>query len=216
MDPLDARQHAPATDRNRDPILVVLKRVLPPSGTVLELASGTGEHGVYFAPQLSPRCWLPTDLSLAACASIAAWRDHLQPQGLCPPLPLDVTAPHWPIENSLDESHPVDPPITAIVAINMIHIAPWQATLGLLAGAGRILPPGGILYVYGPFYRRGSPTAPSNQAFDADLRAQDPEWGLRELERVVEAAAACDLQLKEVVEMPAHNLSVIWSRSGSR
>lgn len=207
MDPLDARQHAPATHRNRDPILTVLKRVLPPSGTVLEVASGTGEHGAYFAPQLSPRCWLPTDLSLTACASIAAWRDHLQPQGLCPPLPLDVTAHHWPVEEQ-----PVDPPITAIVAINMIHIAPWQATLGLLTGAGRILPPGGILYVYGPFHRRGFPTAPSNQAFDADLRAQDPDWGLRELERLVEAAAACDLHLMEVAEMPANNLSVIWGR----
>ncbi len=211
MDPLDARQHAPATDRNRDPILAVLKRVLPPTGTVLEIASGTGEHGAYFAPRLSPRSWLPTDLSLTAWASIAAWRDHLQPQGLCPPLHLDVTAPHWPVEDD-----PVDPAITAMVAINMIHIAPWQATLGLLAGAGRILPPGGILYLYGPFHRQGSPTAPSNQAFDAGLRAQDPEWGVRELERVGEAAAACDLHLKEVVEMPAHNLSVIWSRSGSR
>ncbi|NJL98840.1 MAG: DUF938 domain-containing protein [Synechococcaceae cyanobacterium RM1_1_27] len=210
--PHDARQHAPATERNRDPILKVLQSLLPPTGTVLEIASGTGEHGVYFAPRLQPRRWLPTDVSPIACASIAAWREQVRPQGLSAPLTLDVRDPVWPVELSVQsEENLAD--ITAIVAINMIHIAPWAAGLGLLAGAERVLPTGGMLYLYGPFQRQGSHTAPSNAAFDASLQAQDPEWGVRHLEDVVAAAAAHQLHLSSVVEMPANNLSVVFRRA---
>ncbi|MGF1577321.1 MAG: DUF938 domain-containing protein [Cyanophyceae cyanobacterium] len=214
--PLDARQYAPATARNREPILQVLQSELPPTGTVLEIASGTGEHAVYLAPHLQPRRWLPTDVSPIACASIAAWREQLQPQGLSAPLTLDVRDPVWSVESPVESSVESDEnltDITAIVAINMIHIAPWAAGLGLLAGAERILPTGGILYLYGPFQRQGSHTAPSNAAFHASLQSQDPEWGVRHLEDVMAAAAAHQLQLSTLVEMPANNLSVVFRRA---
>ncbi|WP_239651460.1 DUF938 domain-containing protein [Neosynechococcus sphagnicola] len=156
---LDARQYAPATQRNRLPILEILLQVLPPTGTVLEISSGTGEHAVFFAPRLHPRKWLPSDPNPLALASIAAWREHCPGEHLYPPIALDVHNPVWPLERdhaSEDLSGIIPEPIVAMVNINMIHIAPWSACLGLMAGAQRILPPGGILYLYGPFKQGGS------------------------------------------------------------
>jgi hypothetical protein len=212
----DARRYAPATDRNRESILAVLQRVLPPIGTVLEISSGTGEHAAFFAPRLSPRQWLPSDLNPDARHSIAAWREALPAENLHAPLALDATTPVWPVEaEPLSHSSPALDlqryPITALVNINMIHIAPWSACLGLMAGAGRILPPGGVLYLYGPFRQGGQHTAPSNAAFDASLQAQNPQWGVRNLEAVVAAAAAQGLALVETVTMPANNLSVVFA-----
>jgi SAM-dependent methyltransferase len=217
--PLDARQYAPATERNREPILEVLKRVLPSSGSVLEVASGTGEHAVFFAPRLSPLKWLPSDPNPQSRASIAAWRTHNPADNLYPPLDLDVSAPVWSIEKTgapLEWLNRYDfntSPLVAIVNINMIHISPWSASLGLMAGAGRLLPLGGILYMYGPFKQDSKHTSPSNAAFDEALRAQNPEWGVRDLENVVAAASAQDLRLLETYQMPANNLSVVFRRS---
>ncbi|MFP4299839.1 MAG: DUF938 domain-containing protein [Spirulinaceae cyanobacterium] len=203
------RQFAPATERNRDPILAVLKRVLPPTGTVLEVASGTGQHAAYFAPRLQPLQWLPSDPNPMLRESIAAWREEAQAENLLAPIALDASTELWPVETEgkLDSLE-----ITAVVNINMIHISPWLAGLGLLAGANRILPPGGVLYLYGPYQRHNQHTAPSNAQFDASLQAQNPEWGVRHLEAVVSAAQAEGLELQEVVEMPANNFSVIFKK----
>ena len=201
----DFRLHAPATLRNRDPILGVLRRVLPPDGLVLEVSSGSGEHAAYFAPRLAPRRWQPSDIDPAACASIAAYVAEAAAPNLLPPVALDVTSDTWPVAAA-----------DAIVCVNMIHIAPWEACLGLLAGAGRILSPGtGILYLYGPFTRGGAHTAATNAAFDRSLRAQDPAWGIRDLDDVTDEAAKHGLELVETVEMPANNLSVIYRKAGT-
>lgn len=213
--PDDARQYAPATERNRDFILEILLRVLPPSGTVLEVASGTGEHAIFFAPRLSPRKWLPSDPNPQSQASIAAWSQHFPTDNLYPPLDLDVSAPVWPIETgALPKWLNTDfntSPLVAIVNINMIHISPWSACLGLMAGAGRLLPTGGILYLYGPF-KQGGHTSPSNVAFDEALRARDPDWGVRDLDDVVAAASTQHLTILETYPMPANNLSVVFQR----
>jgi Protein of unknown function (DUF938) len=222
----DARQFAPATQRNREPILAVLQQVLPPEGLVLEIASGTGEHAVFLAPQLFPRYWLPSDADTEALASILAWQQHCPAARLLPPVPLDMSQPHWlgaaqmaiaPLypENPHQEStSPVSTPIAlcAIVNINMIHISPWSATLGLMAGAEALLPIGGVLYLYGPYRQNDVPTAPSNEAFDASLRSRNPAWGLRHLEDVVKAAIQHRLHLTATIEMPANNLSVVFER----
>ncbi len=208
--PQDARQYAPATQRNREPILEILTQVLPTDGSVLEIASGTGEHAVYFAPRLSPRQWIPSDPNPLHCASIAAWSKHLPSENLQPPLEIDVRQPVWIVEK---EALFATSPLTAIVNINMIHISPWTACLGLMAGASRILSSGGILYLYGPFKRDGKHTAPSNAAFDESLRAQNPEWGVRNLEDVVTAASRDNLSLVNVYQMPANNLSVVFKKS---
>ncbi|AFY47943.1 Protein of unknown function (DUF938) [Nostoc sp. PCC 7524] len=210
--PQDARKYAPATQRNREPILEVLLQVLPENGTILEVASGTGEHAVFFAPRLSPRQWLPTDPNPELRASIAAWAEEFPCDHLYPPLELDASQPVWPLEEDTGCNHS---PIVAIVNINMIHISPWSACLGLMAGAGRILPPGGILYLYGPFKQGGEHTAPSNAAFDESLRAQNPQWGVRNLEDVVAAASQQNLSLQTTYQMPANNLSVVFKRSGN-
>ncbi|MGB3614338.1 MAG: DUF938 domain-containing protein [Elainellaceae cyanobacterium] len=206
--PLGDRQYAPATERNRDPILAVLKRVLPPSGTVLEISSGTGQHAAYFAPRLSPRHWLPSDYSTEALSSIEAWRHHQPADTLYPPIRLDAQAPTWPVEGS---GAPQSSPITAIVNINMLHISPWTAGLGLLAGAGRILPLEGVLYLYGPF-RVDDTLVPSNAAFDLTLRQRNPTWGVRDLEAVVAAAEAQGFVFTERVSMPANNLSLVFRK----
>lgn len=205
--PDDARQYAPATERNREPILEVLLRVLPASGTILEVASGTGEHAVFFAPRLSPRKWLPSDPNPQSRASIASWRTHFPSDNLYPPLDLDVGEPSWPVERALPDFN--TSPLVGIVSINMIHISPWSACLGLMAGAGRLLSPGGILYLYGPF-KQGGHTSPSNLAFDESLRARNPEWGVRDLEDVVAAASTQNLTMLETYQMPANNLSVVF------
>lgn len=209
------RQYAPATQRNREPILEVLLQVLPATGTVLEVSSGTGEHAAYFAPRLHPRLWIPSDPNPLARDSIAAWRESCSTDNLYPPLAIDASDPVWLLErDELPESlYGIDfrrDPIVAIANINMIHIAPWSACLGLMAGARRILPPGGILYLYGPFKQAGKHTAPSNAAFDENLQLQNPEWGVRDLDDVVAAARKENLSLVETYAMPANNLSVIF------
>jgi SAM-dependent methyltransferase len=196
----DART-APSAVRNRDPILAVLRRVFPAQGTVLEIASGSGEHAVHFATALPGLAWQPTDRDPAALRSIAAWQTTERLPNLLAPLELDVTSPAWPV-----------PRADAVVAINMIHISPWRATQGLLEGAARVLSPGGVLFLYGPYQEGGRHTAPSNAAFDADLRARNPEWGVRDLDDVKALAAKHGLDFVERVAMPANNLSVVFRR----
>lgn len=203
------KQYAPATQRNREPILEVLRQVLPPSGTILEVASGTGEHAVFFAPRLQPRKWLPSDANPERLASIDAWVKELKIENLSASIEIDASSSIWTVEDSTLLN---DSPITAIVNINMIHISPWAACLGLMAGAGRILPPGGILYMYGPYKQSGKHTASSNEAFDESLRMQNSQWGVRDLDEVVAAASSQQLFLLKTVQMPANNLSVVFQR----
>jgi len=187
--------------RNRRPILEVLARVLPPTGLVLEIASGSGEHAVFFAQNLPSLRWQPTDVDDGALASIAAHRAAAPLQNLLEPLRLDVTAARWPIERA-----------DALVCNNMIHIAPWRVTEGLIAGASRILEAGGILYLYGPYRVDGRHTAKSNQDFEAWLKQQNPEWGIRDLADVTALARRHRLNQTEIVAMPANNLSVTFRR----
>ncbi|HBE18587.1 MAG TPA: SAM-dependent methyltransferase [Cyanobacteria bacterium UBA11149] len=211
----DARQYAPATLRNREPILDVLWQFLPPTGTILEISSGTGEHAVFFAPRLYPRQWIPSDPNPLARESIAAWRECHPAENLHSAIAIDVRDSIWAVEKaqlpeSLSGLDLIENPIRAIVNINMIHISPFSACLGLMAGAKRILPKGGILYLYGPFKINGKHTAPSNEAFDRSLRMQNPEWGVRNLDEVVEVAGDRNLSFVKTVNMPANNLSVIF------
>jgi hypothetical protein len=199
--PDDVRRYAPAAQRNRAPILAVLQRVLPPTGVVLEIGSGTGEHAVFFATHLPHLTWQPTDPDEESRASIAAWREHAALPNLLPPLALDTTVEPWPIARA-----------DAVLSINMIHIAPFAACEALLRGAAQRLPPGAPLILYGPFARGGHHTAPTNESFDRSLRARNPAWGVRDLEAVTRAATPSGLTLDEVVPMPASNLTVILRR----
>ena len=213
--PLDDRQYAPATQRNRDAILSVLSEVLPATGTVLEISSGTGEHAIFLAPRLAPRHWIPSDLNPLAIASIAAWQKEHPAANLYPPIHLNVCDLKWAVEQQLlpeplQGLNLIEQSIRAIVNINMIHIAPWAACLGLMAGAERILPPDGILYLYGPFKQNSNHTADSNVEFDQSLQAQNPEWGVRNLEDVVAVAQTHNLSLFKTYAMPANNLSVAF------
>lgn len=198
---VDARRHAPATERNRGALLEVLRDVLPGEGLVLEVASGTGEHAAWFAPAFPALLWQPSDPDPDARASIDAWGRATGAPNLRPALALDAAAPGWPVDAA-----------AAILCVNMIHIAPWAAALGLLDGAGRLLGPGGPLILYGPFRRGGAHTAPSNARFDAALRAQDPNWGIRDLDEVAAEAEARGLALDRVFEMPANNLTAVFRR----
>ncbi|MDR6287684.1 MULTISPECIES: DUF938 domain-containing protein [Inquilinus] len=198
----DHRQHAPAAARNRDPILTVLREVLPRAGTVLEIASGSGEHILHFAQAMPDLVFQPSDPSPEARQSIAAWAAESGLANLRPPLVLDAAAPPWPIAAA-----------NAVLCINMIHISPWAATEGLMRGAAALLPPGAPLYLYGPYRRAGAPTAPSNEEFDRSLRSRDPAWGLRDLEAVAALAAAAGFAGPAVTEMPANNLSVVFRRA---
>lgn len=198
----DSRRYAPAASRNRAPIASVLRRVLPSRGLVLELSSGSGEHAMYFAQELPALTFQPSDLDAAALASIEAWRLHDKLPNVLPPLRIDASATTWPIEHA-----------DAVLCINMVHIAPWSAALGLFAGAGRILPGGGTLFMYGPYKIGGVHTAPSNARFDEGLRQQDPSWGVRDLESLQEAAQRHGLQLRETVPMPANNFSLVFTKS---
>ncbi len=204
---MDAKRYAPATQRNREPILEVLERVLPTQGNILEIASGTGEHSIFFAPHLAPRQWYPSEQDSELRDSITAWQSEYNSDNLHPPLNIDAAAESWIIEEQ-------DIRINTIVNINMIHISPWKSCLGLMAGAKRILPIGGILYLYGPYKEHGKHTAPSNEAFDLSLRSRNPEWGVRNLEDVVSVAETNSLLLQEIVKMPANNLSVVFKVSG--
>jgi cyclopropane fatty-acyl-phospholipid synthase-like methyltransferase len=198
---MTARQIAPAAARNRDPILALLRGLLPREGVVLEIASGTGEHVVHFAKNLPGLTFQPSDPDAAARASIAAWIAEEGLANVAPPLALDAAAPDWPIEHS-----------DALLCINMIHISPWEATTGLFAGARKILPAGAPLYLYGAYKREGAQTAPSNIAFDGWLRAQNPAFGVRDLEAVAQVAAENGFGPPDIVEMPANNLSLILRR----
>ena len=193
----DPRRCSPAAPRNREPILGVLRALLPRTGLVLELASGSGEHIVFFAGHFPRLSWQPSDPDPKARASIAAHGKDAGLPNLRPPLDIDVTAVRWPIAAA-----------DAIICINMLHIAPWAAAEGLMAGAGRLLAPGHGLYIYGPFMRDGAHTAPSNAAFDRSLRDTDPRWGVRDLGAIARLGEGHGLRLKQVVEMPTNNLSV--------
>ena len=196
----DGRRRAPAADRNKEPILDALRRVLPPRGFVVEIASGTGQHTAHFAAALPGLQWQPTEPDATYHDSIRAWTEDLP--NVKPPLALDVSARPWPVERA-----------DAILCINMIHISPWQSTLDLMDGAGAILPRGGVLFLYGPYKRNGSHTAPSNEAFDADLRSRNATWGVRDMEAVSEVAAKNGLGFVEAVAMPANNFSVVFEKS---
>lgn len=195
------KRHAPATTRNRDAIANILRDELPPSGLVLEVASGSGEHALHFAATFPQLQWQPTDPDPAALASIAAWRADADLANLRAPITLDASA-DWPVMQA-----------DAILCINMVHISPWDATLGLMQGAGRCLPPGGLLYLYGPYTRDGVETAPSNLAFDASLKARDPRWGLRAVHDLIAAARDRGLAFDRLVDMPANNLSLLFRKS---
>lgn len=197
----DPRVYAPAVARNRAPILDVLRRVLPARGLVLEVASGSGEHADFFAAALPHLEWQPSDRDPRALRSIAAFRAASGTANLLPPLTLDAASDDWPIARA-----------NAVVAINMIHIAPWSAAEGLMAGAARLLPASGVLYLYGPYKEGDRHTAPSNEAFDVDLRARDPSWGVRDLGEVIALAARHELSHVETVVMPANNRSVVFRR----
>ncbi|MDO9473242.1 MAG: DUF938 domain-containing protein [Caulobacter sp.] len=193
---------SPASARNREPLLDVLRRWLPASGTVLEIASGLGEHGAWYAQALPGVTWQPTDRSAEALEILVARREAAGLPNLAPPLLLDAASPDsWPLERA-----------DAIVCINMVHISPWAATQGLMAGAARILPAGGPLCLYGPYIEADIETAPSNLAFDADLRRRDPAWGLRDLDAVKALAASHGLTFAERVAMPANNLCLLFRR----
>jgi hypothetical protein len=194
------KQHAPATARNREPIRDVLARELPATGVVLEIASGSGEHAVFFAQSFPDLTWQPTDPSPTAIASIAAHRADAALPNLAEPIELDVTKPC-----AIDHAD-------AIVCINMVHIAPWSAALAVFALAGRILPSGALLYLYGPYLFDGE-TAPSNREFDASLRSRNSEWGVRDLRDLTTAAHADGLTLRGAVSMPANNHSLLFRRN---
>ena len=197
----EAKKVAPAAARNRDAITVVLRDVLPASGTVLEVASGSGEHIIYFARSFPALEWQPSDPEPAALASIAAWSDDARLPNIAPPIRIDAMATDWPLAR-----------VDAILCINMIHIAPWAATLGLMAGAARLLAVGAPLYLYGPFREAGVALAQGNADFDASLKSRDPEWGLRWVDDVAEVAATHGLILTERHEMPANNLSLVFRK----
>lgn len=196
---MDARLYSPSAARNRDPILATLRRHLPPRGLVLEVASGSGEHALHLAAALPSLTFQPSDANAEARASIAAWVEASGLANIRPPLALDAAAPDWPIERA-----------DVVLCINMIHIAPWAACVGLVAGAARVLRRRGMLALYGPFKREGRHTGPGNANFDADLRARDPAWGLRDLEAVAALAAGHGFGPPTIEPMPADNLTVLF------
>jgi SAM-dependent methyltransferase len=198
----DHRRYAPHVARNAGPIAEVLRDVLPARGLVLEVASGTGEHILHFAREFPKLLWQPSDPEPAALRSIEAWRAESGLFNLLPAVSLDARAADWPV-----------PQADAILCINMVHISPWAATVGLLRGAGRLLAEGAPLCLYGPYRRAGVETAPSNEAFDESLKARDREWGLRDLEAVAAEAEQHGLALEQVVEMPANNISALFRKA---
>ncbi|SIT34999.1 conserved hypothetical protein [Paraburkholderia ribeironis] len=199
--PLPPRQHSPSAERNREPILAVLRDTLPAAGRVLEIASGTGQHAIWFAAALPGLDWQPSDADADACTSIAAWTAYAGVPNVRAPLALDVHQRHWGID-ALD----------AVVCINMIHISPWSAAEALFAGASRCLVDGGVLYLYGPYKRGGAHTSPSNDAFDQQLRSRDPAWGVRDMEAVVALGASVGLVCDAPIAMPANNFSLVFRK----
>ena len=197
----DGRWLAPSAERNREPILAELKRVLPGAGLVLEIASGTGQHVLHFAKALPHLTWQPSDADAAFRRSVEAWIAKDVPANVRAPVDLDVLRLPWPVAHA-----------DAVLCINMIHVAPWTARQALFEGARSVLPHGGVLFLYGPYRRFGRHTAASNEAFDTQLRASNAEWGLRDLEAVVALAESAGLRPSEVIDMPASNFSVVLRR----
>ena len=194
----DPRQHSPAAERNQAPLLDQLLRLLPASGQMLEIASGTGQHAAHFARSLGGWHWQPSDSVPASRASVAAWCEGLP--NVAPALALDVLARPWPVPAA---------GFDAVFCANMLHISPWATCAALMQGAQRCLLPGGQLLLYGPYLEDGVPTAAGNVAFDADLRQRDAQWGLRQLSDVLARAQDCGLRLQERVAMPANNLLLV-------
>lgn len=199
--PGGARRSAPAALRNRDPIAEVLREWLPAGGLVLEIASGTGEHAAYFAERFPNLDWRPSDVHHDALASIGAWCAETELPNLHAPIIIDASSSEWPIGHA-----------DAVLSINMAHISPWEASLGLIQGASRILPIGAPLVLYGPWLMDGIDTAPSNLAFDADLRRRDAEWGLRRVEDFAAAAGEGGFEMVETRAMPANNRMLLLRR----
>ena len=199
----DLRFYFPHVARNREAILQVLRRVLPPQGLVLEVASGSGEHAAYFAERLPSLIWQPSDFDPRSLASIAAHRTAADAPNLLAPVCLDATSEQWPVESA-----------DALVCINMIHISPWVVSEGLMAGARRVLRMGGVIYLYGPYKIDGRHTAQSNKEFDAWLLTQNAQWGVRDFADIADLAACNDFVLIETVPMPANNMSIIFKRDG--
>ena len=197
------RRSAPAALRNREPIAEVLRDWLPQSGLILEIASGTGEHASYFAERFPQLDWQPSDTHPDALASIREWRNEVDLPNLSGPIEIDATRSEWPIDRA-----------DAVLNFNMAHISPWAASLGLIAGAARVLPPGGRFIVYGPWLKDDIETVPSNLAFDADLKRRDPQWGLRRVKDLA-AAASPLFDLTEIRSMPANNLMLLFTRAGA-
>jgi SAM-dependent methyltransferase len=197
----DGRLVSPSAERNKVPIAAVLERVLPRRGAVLEVGSGTGQHVVHFARAMPHLTWQPSERDAASLRSIAHWMAAETLPNIRAPLRLDVADQPWPVG-----------PTVAVVALNMIHIAPWSAAEALIRGAGAAVSPGGILFLYGPYRRNGRHTSPSNATFDEQLRSQDPQWGVRDLEDVAVCAKAHGFGEPETHEMPSNNLSVVLRR----
>lgn len=198
----DLRRHSPAAERNRMPILAQLQRLLPARGLLLEIASGSGQHAAHCSAGLPGWSWLPSEFDAAALPSIRAWCAGSARVGA--PLQLDVLQPHWP---------GVPARVDAVFCANLLHIAPWACCAGLMQGAARHLSDQGLLLTYGPYLEDAVPTAPGNLAFDAELRARDPAWGLRRREDVAMVAVQAGLALRERVAMPANNLLLVWGRA---
>ena len=199
--PTDARRENPSAERNKRPLLEVLRRVFPSEGLVLELASGTGQHAAFFTDQLPSLHWQPTDVDAHALPSIAAWRQASHPDRIRAPLLLDATADAWPV-----------PQADAMLCVNMLQVSPWPATLGLLAGAARTLTAGGPLVIYSPMSRGGVHISPGNAAFDANLKSHDPRLGVRDADLLIEAATAAGLTHAQTVDMPANNTVLVFRR----
>lgn len=197
----ESRKHAPATLRNRQAIADVLGDYLPRTGTVLELASGSGEHVVHFAAQFPDLRWQPSDMNAEACRSIAAWTAQEALENVAPPLLIDVCDDSWPIKRA-----------DAVLCINMVHIAPWAATLAVFQRCRDLLESGTMLYFYGPYMRQDVATSQSNMDFDRSLRSRNPEWGLRDVADMDRGATDNGFDRKALVEMPANNLSLVYRR----
>jgi len=198
----DRRSFSPSAARNRAPILDVLQRVLPARAAVLEIGCGTGEHAVHFAAAMPGLSWAPSDADADARASTSAWIAFSRLSNVSAPRAIDVCVDAWEADGAFD----------AIVSLNMIHIAPWAASVGLFAGAGRLLGAGGVLFLYGPFMRNGDHTAPSNAAFDSSLKARDPAWGVRDVADLERLGEGAGLVLRETVEMPANNQCLLFAK----
>jgi hypothetical protein len=197
----DSRIVSPSAERNKAPVAELLMRLLPDHGDVLEVSSGTGQHVLHFAQAMPHICWQPTERDADCLKSIAGWLAAASLPNVNAPIHLDVHDAIWPVDK-----------VTAVVCLNMTHIAPPSATEALLRGAARVLSSEGMLFLYGPYRRQGRHTAPSNEAFDASLRARNPEWGVRNLEDVARLAASEGLELQEVYEMPANNIAVVFKK----